>query len=50
MPGKTIVAIVSITAILIVALLKGVDGVLLGSGLAALTGLGGYELGKHRKS
>lgn len=47
MPSKTIVAMICITALLIIALLKGIDGVLLASGMAALTGLGGYEL--HKK-
>lgn len=50
MPTKTIVAIVCITALLIVALLKDVDGVLLGSGIAVLAGLGGYAAGKKRQS
>ena len=39
-----------ITALLIAALLKDINGALLASGLAVLAGLGGYEVGKHFKS
>lgn len=49
MPNKTIVAIGAITALLITALLQGIDGVLLGSGLVILGGLGGYAMGKKQK-
>lgn len=46
MPSKTIVAIVCIAILLIVALLKNIDGVLLAGGIATLAGLGGYAAGK----
>lgn len=50
MPGKTIVAMVCIAALLIVALLKDINGVLLASGIATLAGLGGYVAGRKRQS
>jgi len=49
MPNKTIVAIGCIAAILITALIKGVDGALLSTGVAAIAGLGGYAVGKLKK-
>lgn len=50
MPSKTIIAIVCITLLLIVALLKNIDGVLLASGITIIAGLGGYAAGKsHNK-
>lgn len=49
MPNKTIVALICITAILITCLIRGIDGALVGSGLAILAGLGGYAVGKAKK-
>lgn len=46
MPSKTIIAIACITLLLTVALIKGINGVLLSSGLAILAGLGGFTLGR----
>lgn len=46
MPYKTITALVCITALLITAILNGIDGVLLSAGIALLAGLGGYEAQK----
>lgn len=44
-------AIIAITAILIVCLVKGIDSALLGSALAIIAGLGGYEIyqARHQK-
>lgn len=48
-----LVAVVCITSLLITALMKGIDGVLLASGIASLVGLvtgyGGYKLGQKSK-
>lgn len=49
MPYKAITAMLCITALLITALLSGIDGVLLASGCVLLAGLGGFEIGKHLK-
>lgn len=49
MPSKTIVAIVCVTAIVITCVICGVDGYLVGIGLMAISGLGGFALGKYRK-
>jgi len=48
LPSKTIVAIATIGILLIVALIKGIDGVLLASGIAIIAGLGGYTAGKRK--
>lgn len=42
MKSKTIVAIVTIGALLGIALFKDIDGVLLSSGIAVIAGLAGY--------
>jgi len=49
-PSKTIIAIVAITILESIALLKGVNGALLSICIAAIAGLGGYEIGSKRKS
>ena len=49
MPNKTIVAIACITALLITALIKGMDGALLATGIGVIAGLGGYIVGKVKK-
>lgn len=46
MKHKAITSILCITALLIVALLKGFDGVLLASGIAIIAGLGGFVAGR----
>lgn len=50
MPLKSLTAIISITALLTIALLNHINGALLASGLALIAGLGGYEIGRRRKS
>lgn len=42
------VAIIAVTSVLIAALTAGVNGVLLGSGLTILGGLGGFFIGKRK--
>lgn len=49
MPNKTIVAIICLTAIEITALIMGINGALLGLALAAISGLGGFAIGKAKK-
>lgn len=49
MKAKTITAIICITALLALALYRDIDGVLLAAGIAGITGLAGYEVGKHLK-
>jgi len=43
-----IIAMLCITTLEIVALLTGVDGAVFGIGIAAISGLGGYEIHKLR--
>jgi len=45
---KVFAAIAAITIIEIVALITGQNGVLLGAAIAAIAGLGGFEIGRHR--
>jgi hypothetical protein len=45
-PATTIAAMCCITALEIVALLQGFDGILLTTVVSVLSGLGGYELRK----
>lgn len=49
MPNKTLVAIGAITAILITCIIKNIDGAIVGAGVAAIAGLGGYIVGKLKK-
>ncbi|MBA7545124.1 hypothetical protein ES705_37487 [subsurface metagenome] len=49
MPSKTIVAIVAIAAVIITCIIKNIDGAIVGAGVAAIAGLGGYIFGKTRK-
>ena len=44
MKWTPIIAMVCITALEVVALLKGIDGAVFGFVVAALAGLGGYEI------
>lgn len=46
---KATLSIVAITAILILALLRGINGALLATGLTIIAGLGGYITGKLKK-
>ena len=48
MPGKTILAIICITPLLGIALLKDIDGVLLTSGIGVIAGLGGWAIHKAK--
>lgn len=43
---ETIVAMICITVLEIVALLKGIDGILLTNIIAVIAGLGGFWIGK----
>lgn len=49
MPNTTIVAIGAITAIVITALIMGVNGWLVFSSCSLIAGLGGFILGKVKK-
>ncbi len=49
MPSKTIVAIVAVTAIIITCIIKDIDGAIVGTGVAAIAGLGGYAIGRVKK-
>lgn len=43
-PGNTTLAIIAITILEIAAILKGINGATFGIVIAALAGLGGYEI------
>lgn len=49
MPNKTIVAMACVTAIIITCLFRGINGTIVGAGVAAIAGLGGYAIGKVKK-
>lgn len=49
MPNKTIVAIVAVAAIIITCVIKDIDGAIVGAGVAAISGLGGYAVGRLKK-
>lgn len=49
MPNKTIVAIGAIAAIIITCIIKDINGAIVGAGVAAIAGLGGYIYGKVKK-
>lgn len=46
---KTLVAMILIAGLVTLALIKEVDGAVFGIGVAAIAGLGGYELGIFRE-
>lgn len=48
-PIKTLAAIIAITILEGLAIWQGINGWLLGFAIAAIAGLGGYEIGYHRK-
>jgi len=48
LPSKTITAIIAVTILEAIALLKGVNGAMLSICIAAIAGLGGYELASKR--
>ncbi|MBA7576365.1 hypothetical protein ES708_18204 [subsurface metagenome] len=49
MPSKTIVAIVAITVIIVSCIFNNINGAVVGAGVAAIAGLGGYAIGKFKK-
>ncbi|GAG55071.1 unnamed protein product [marine sediment metagenome] len=49
MPNKTLFAIGCITAIIITCIIKDINGAIVGAGVAAVAGLGGYAIGKIKK-
>lgn len=50
MPNKTIVAMACVTAIIITCIIKDIDGYLVFTGVSLIAGLGGFALGKRKKS
>jgi hypothetical protein len=48
MPNETIVAIGAITIIIVSCMFKNIDGAIVGAGVAAIAGLGGYAIGKFK--
>lgn len=50
MPNKTIAAIIAITAIVITCVIFGVNGWIVFTGCSLIAGLGGFALGKVKKS
>lgn len=44
MISKAVIAMICITALEVVAILKGIDGAVFGIAIAAIAGLGGYEV------
>ena len=50
MKGEVIVAMVCITVLEIIALLKGIDGALLSMVIAVLAGLAGYKYGERKNN
>ncbi len=49
LPLKSLSAIIAILILEALAIIKGIDGALLGFAVAAIAGLGGYEIGYKRK-
>lgn len=45
---KTIVAMVLITALIVMAIINGINGVLLATGISLISGLAGFQLGKRK--
>jgi len=50
MPWKSLITIISLTILLVVALLKGVDGAILASGMSLISGVGGFTIGRVTRS
>jgi len=48
MPNKTIVAIISLTIIICVAMWLGVNGAIVSTGMVGIIGLGGYAIAKSK--
>jgi len=49
MPSKTIIAIGALTVIIVSCIFKNIDGAIVGAGVAAIAGLGGYAIGKFKR-
>lgn len=49
MQNKTIIAIIAIVILEAIALFKGINGAVFGVAIAAIAGLGGYEMGVFAK-
>lgn len=49
MPNKTIIAIGALAVIIISCIFMNIDGAIVGIGVAAIAGLGGYAAGKIKK-
>lgn len=50
MPWKSLTAMVCIAILVGIALIKEINGVTLALGISAITGIGGWAIGKTRKS
>jgi len=50
MPWKTLITITSLTILIAIALIQGINGAVLASGMALIAGIGGYTIAKHIKS
>jgi len=50
MPNKTIVAIIAITILEGLAIFKGINGAVFGIGIAAIAGLGGFAIGRFKRT
>lgn len=48
-PGKTTIAIIAILILAITAIIKEINGAILGTALSLIAGLGGYALGTQQK-
>jgi LPXTG-motif cell wall-anchored protein len=49
MPNKTIVAMACVTAIIITCVFNNLNGFIVAIGVGAISGLGGFALGKRKK-
>ncbi|GAH46699.1 unnamed protein product [marine sediment metagenome] len=49
MPSKTIVSIIAVAIIIICCIFNGINGAVVGTGVAAIAGLGGYAIGRVKK-
>lgn len=48
-PSKSTIAIIAITILAALAIFKGINGIVLVGAMSAITGLGGYALGRAKK-
>lgn len=49
MPSKTVIAIIAVTVIIVTCIFNDIDGAVVGTGVAAIAGLGGYAIGTRKK-